>query len=591
MKKSAFIVLAVFLFAFISIAKEKTPNGWLTKFEKSNYLETPRYDETIAYFKKFEKASPYAKMIKIGVSPQGRDIYCLIASKDKCFTAAQAKKSGKPVVMVNNGIHSGEIEGKDACMLLLREILVTKEKAALLDKAILMVIPVFSVDGHERFGRFNRINQNGPVEMGWRTTAQNLNLNRDFLKADAPEMQAFLKLYSAWLPDFFIDSHTTNGADYQYTVTYEIERSENLYQPTAQFINKSFIPFIISKVEKEGFLTAPYINFWDEDIKKGIILRPTPPRFSHGYTAAQNRPGLLIETHMMKPYKDRVFATKSMIEATLEFVNKNSAELVSLNKAADVQVPLMYSVNKKPFPIMLNRTDEAEKIIFKGNKWIEDTSEISGGKRITYTKEKYDFEMPIYYKSKPVDSVIAPYAYLIPKEWSEIVERLKLHGVVVEELKKETRFDVERYKFTDPKFQEKPYEGHQQVNSPYNVFTEKVTAPAGTYVIKTNQRAIRVILHALEPKGYDAFLRWGFFNTIFEVKEYFEDYVMEREALKMIQENPILKEEFDKKLSQDKDFKSNPHRRLAWFYEKSPFFDKNLNLYPVMRLVNETAIK
>lgn len=591
MKKSAFTFLLVFTFSLCCHAGGGIPAEWLTKFEKSGYFETSRYDESIAYFKKFEKASPYAKMIKIGVSPQGRDIYCLIVSKDKCFTAALAKKSGKPVVMVNNGIHSGEIEGKDACMLLLREVLVTKEKAKLLDNAILMVIPVFSVDGHERFGKYNRINQNGPTEMGWRTTAQNLNLNRDFMKADAPEMQAFLKLYSAWLPDFFIDNHTTNGADYQYTVTYEIERSLNLYQETAKFLNSKFIPYVINKVEKDGFLTAPYINFWDEDIKKGIILRPTPPRFSHGYTAVQNRPGLLIETHMMKPYKERVFATKSMIEATLEFVNSNSAELVRLNKTADIQVPLEYSVNKKPFPILLNRTDESDKIIFKGNKWIEDTSEISGGKRITYTKEKYDFEMPIYYKSKMIDSVTAPYAYIIPREWSEIVNRLKLHGVIVEELKKETTLEVERYKFTDPKFQEKPYEGRQQVNSPYNVFTEKVTLPAGTFLIKTNQRAIRVIMHALEPKGYDAFLRWGFFNSIFEVKEYFEDYVMEREALKMIQENPKLKEEFDKKLSEDKELRGNPRKRLAWFYERSPYFDKNLNLYPVMRLVNETAIK
>ena len=587
MKKYTVALLSVFLFTLICRAQEKIPSGWLTKFETSNYLETPRYDESIQYFKKFEKASTYAKMIKFGTSPQGRDLYCLIISKDKCFTPAQAKKSGKPVVMIDNGIHSGEIEGKDACMLLAREILITKEKAALLDNAILMIIPVFSVDGHERFGKYNRINQNGPVEMGWRTTAQNLNLNRDFIKADAPEMQAFLKLYLSWLPDFFIDSHTTNGADYQYTVTYEIERSANLFEETARFISDKFIPSMVKRVEADGYLVAPYINFWDEDITKGIILRPTPPRFSHGYTPAQNRPGLLIETHMMKPYKDRVLATKSMIVATLEFVNKNGKELTELNKKADKQVPLDFSVNKKPFPIALNRTDEFEKIIFRGNKWIEDSSEISGGKRTTYTKEKYDFEMPLYAKSKVTDTVIAPYAYAVPREWAEIVNRLQLHGVIAEKLGKETTLEVERYKFSDVKFQEKPYEGRNGVNCKYSVYTEKVTLPAGTFIIKTNQRTVRIILQALEPKGVDSFLKWGFFNAIFEIKEYFEDYVMEREALKMIRENPRLKEEFEKKLNSDKEFSKDQHKRLAWFYEKSPFYDKNFNIYPVMRIINK----
>lgn len=587
MSKIYLFLLIFFVFSVNGHSQKKTGTEWLTFFEKSNYLETPRYKESIEYFKKFEKSSPYAKMIKFGVTPQGRDLYCLVVSKDKCFTPEKAKKSGKPVVMINNGIHSGEIEGKDASMLLLREILITKEKASLIDNAILLIIPVFNADGHERFSKFNRINQNGPEEMGWRTTAQNLNLNRDFMKADAPEMQTLLKLYSAWLPDFFVDTHTTDGADYQYTLTYEIERSENLFSGTVKLINDKFVPFMFKRVEQDGYLLAPYINFKDNDMTKGIILYATPPRFSHGYTAVQNRPGLLIETHMMKPYKDRVLATKSMLNMTLEFVNANQSELYSINKTADEQIIKDYCYNKKAFPISVERTEESEKFLFKGNKWIEDSSEISGAKRITYTNEKYDFEIPLYNKTAITDSVIAPFAYLIPQEWKEITERLKLHGVKVEVLKSDIQLEVERYKFKDVKFQARPYEGRQQVNCAYDVYKEKVTAPAGTFLIKTDQRTLRFILQALEPKGYDSFLRWGFFNAIFEVKEYFEEYVMEKEALKMIKENPGLKKDFDKKLGEDPEFKNNPHKRLAYFYEKSPYFDQKLNLYPIMRVINK----
>jgi hypothetical protein len=581
------VLFCLTVFAALVQAQNKVEDEWLTYFEKSNYLGTPRYKETMEYFKKLENNSPYVKIFKFGESPQGRDLNCVIISKDKCFTLDEVKKSGKPVIMICNGIHSGEIEGKDACMLLARDILITKEKADLIKNAILMIIPVFNVDGHERIGRYNRINQNGPEEMGWRTTAQNLNLNRDWMKADAPEMQAMLKLFSLWLPDFFIDTHTTDGADYQYTVDYGIEKYVDVYEETRNWINNKFIPFMENKVRADGFLVSPYAGFKDNDLRKGLVDWSMPPRFSHGYVAIQNRPALLVETHMIKPYKDRVFGTKSMLNAVLQFIGQNPDELVRLNKAADENAIEDYSINKKSFPIALKGTDEHERFIFKGLKSIEDSSEISGAKRITYTKEKYDLEIPFYNKVAVSDSVTAPYAYLIPREWKEIADRLKLHGISVEETKEDQTLKVERYKFKDVKFQQNSYEGRHQVNYSYNAYDEEVKIPAGTFVVKTAQRGIRVILHALEPKGPDSFLRWGFFNAIFEPKEYFEDYVMEKEALKMIRENPILKDEFEKKLKEDKEFRESANKRLSFFYERSPYYDRSLNVYPVMRVINK----
>ncbi|HSP87219.1 MAG TPA: M14 family zinc carboxypeptidase, partial [Ignavibacteriaceae bacterium] len=278
-----------FLLTSIVLSQEK--KDWETYFEKSNYLETPRYEESMEYFQKLSDYSEYAEMFSFGISPQGRDLNCLIVSKDKSFTVKSAKKSGKPIILLLNGIHSGEIEGKDASMILLREILVTKEKEYMLDDLILLVIPIFSVDGHERFGKYNRINQNGPEEMGWRTTAQNLNLNRDWMKADAPEMQVLLKLFSTWLPDFLIDSHTTDGADYQYTITFGYEFFKNIYAGTGKLLNDEFISFLHKKISDGGFLSYNYVGLknWTVGLDSGITFSASTPRLSTGYTAVQNR--------------------------------------------------------------------------------------------------------------------------------------------------------------------------------------------------------------------------------------------------------------------------------------------------------------
>lgn len=234
-------------------------------------------------------------------------------------------------MLIQNGIHPGEIEGKDACMLLLREILITKEKEHLLDNIILLIIPVLNVDGHERLSPFNRPNQNGPKIMGWRTNALNLNLNRDYLKADTPEIRSFLKLFNEWLPDFMIDNHTTNGADYQYHVTYGIETHQNIDKGLVNWIERDYLPYLIERVEADGFIVGPYMEFKAGTIESGILDLPAPPRLSHGYCARQNRVCLLVETHSLKPFANRVYSTKSMMEHTISFLNDHYGKIVSLN--------------------------------------------------------------------------------------------------------------------------------------------------------------------------------------------------------------------------------------------------------------------
>lgn len=579
-------IVIIFLFIIFINLFSQTSNYWKTHFEKSNYIETPSYEETIAYFKKFDRHSPYAKMISIGKSAEGRDIYVLIVSKEKAFTPRTAHQTKKPIIFIQNGIHAGEIDGKDASMILLREILITKEKASYIDNAILLVMPIFNVDGHERFSPFNRINQNGPREMGWRTNALNLNLNRDYMKADAQEMKIWLKFFNDWLPHVFVDCHTTNGADYQYEITYSCERYNNVNSDLGNWIKNDFLPFVENEVIRAGYKIAPYMWFKRDEIKNGIIDGVTPPRFSTGYVALQNRVALLVETHMLKDYKTRVFATYSMLDAVVRKANQSGKNLVDLIDSSEAKMIDDLTKKKKYLPLRFQASNEFVPFKFKGIKYEILPSIISGKDKIVYTGEKFELEIPLFNKPVPVDSVNVPNFYLIPKAYSNIIQILKLHGVKYETLKDQKKLVVEKYRFDEnTTWQRRPFEGRIMVNTKYETFVDTIIAAKGDYLIPLNQRSIKVIMHLLEPKSSDSFVAWGFFNSIFERKEYYEDYVMEKLAEEMYNSNEALRKEFEEKLKTDTTFANSPELRLEFFYRRSPYFDYNWLVYPIVQVL------
>ncbi len=563
-------------------------NYWLTHFEISGMTESPDYNSTIKYFEKFERNFSSVKTKDIGTTPQGRKIKLVIVSKDKAFTPEQARKTNKAVVLIQNGIHPGEIEGKDACMLLLREILVTKEKAHLLDNLIILIIPVLNIDGHERLSPFNRPNQNGPKKMGWRTNSLNLNLNRDYMKADTPEIKSFLKMFNQWLPDFMIDNHTTNGADYQYHVTYGIEKHQNLDRGLVYWVKNRYLPYLNRKVESEGFIVGPYMEFKNGTIESGILDLPSPPRLSHGYCAAQNRVCLLVETHSLKPFANRVFSTKSMMYHTLDFINSNHRELIELNRQADKNPVKNYLIEKKKFPLVLESNGKYDKYLFKGFEWYDEYSEIMGGVVRKYTNQPVEIEIPIFNQAKSLKKIFVPDAYLIPQEFKNVVEILNYHNIKFTQLSANKNFLVEKYRFKNVTFAPSPYEGRQLPDFQTECFEENVNLPKGTYVVPTKQRALRIIVNLLEPDAVDSFVHWGFFNAFFERKEYAEAYVMEPYARTMIENNPSLKNDFYKKLEADEKFRNNPLDRLDFFYKLSPFFDKGENIYPIIRLISKS---
>ncbi len=581
-------IFLTFLFTLIpGFGYGQSPQEWLTYYEQSGYVRTPRYGETVEYCRRLDKASPWVKYTSFGVSPQGRDLPLVILSKDQIFDPRKAAASGKAIVLIQSGIHSGEIDGKDASLMLMRDIAITKQYASLLDHTILLFVPIFNVDGHERFGPYNRINQNGPVEMGWRTTAQNLNLNRDYMKADTPEMHAMLRLFTTWLPDLYVDCHVTDGIDFQYDITYAIETAQNTDAGVARWIKEKLLPESLPKVEAAGHKIFYYVfPREDNDLSKGLTGGAAPPRFSTGYAALQNRPSMLIETHMLKPYRTRVEATYHFLRAMIECVNNDAHALRSAVRAADETTACLGLAPTPAFlPLSFRLTEQRSMVKFLGIATRFEPSTVSGGTRRIYTGEPVELTVPFYNDVLVTDSVAVPFAYLVPQEWRFVKERALLHGIRVEQLLRPVTLEVESYRFSDVKFRERPYEGRHGVTFTANPVREVRTYPRGTYVIRTNQRAAKVAVHLLEPRSPDSFVAWGFFSAIFEQKEYAESYVMEEIGAKMLAEDEQLRREFEQKVMSDSMFAKSPAARLNWLYLRSKWADPSLNVYPIGRLM------
>jgi hypothetical protein len=558
-------------------------DGWMTAYDSSGFLRTPRYDATVEYCKHLAGVSPWARYTPFGRSPQGRDLPLLIVSSDRAFTPAAAAKTGKPIILIQAGIHAGEIDGKDAGLALLRDMLIRKQSADLLDSVIILFVPIFNVDGHERFGPYNRINQNGPAEMGWRTTAQNLNLNRDYMKADTPEMRAMLSLFTTWLPDLYVDCHVTDGIDFQYDVTYTTELGPNIPRAVSGWMQDTLLARVLPAVEASGHRIFWYIFPREElDLSKGMQSGATSPRFSTGYAALQNRPSLLIETHMLKPYRVRVDATYHLLKAVLTVLHSHGRELRHLVHNADRVVAGTTEGMFEPLRFGIGKGFHMRR--FLGIRPRTEPSAISGGTRIMYTGEPLELDVPFYDEITVEDSVAVPRAYIVPPEWTFVPDILRAHGIRFERLAAGRTIDVDSYRFGNVQCASRPYEGRQAATYTTIPVHEQRSYPAGSLVIPVNQRAGRVAVHLFEPRSGDSFAAWGMFNSIFEQKESAEKFVMETVGKQMLEEQPELRKEFETLVAADSAFAGSPARRMNWLYLRSPWADTKLNVYPVGRL-------
>ncbi len=577
----------LFFWAATGVAQPTAHDPWETFFEASGGLRTPRYDSTVAYCRRLAAFSPLVHFTSFGQSAQGRALPLMIVSGERSFTPASARQAGKAVVLIQAGIHAGEIDGKDAGLMLLRDIVVRKQYPRLLDSLVVLFVPIFNVDGHERFGPYNRINQNGPAEMGWRTTAQNLNLNRDYMKADTPEMRALLKLFSTWLPDLYIDCHVTDGIDFQYDVTYTMELGPNIDVAVSGWARDNFLPSVLPAVEASGHKVFWYVMpREDSDLSKGLQGGGvSTPRFSTGYAALQNRPALLIETHMLKPYRTRVDATYHFLKASLQAVRMSLSRLKDAVLAADRRLESA-DPSVRVVPLRFKAGTGFHMRHFLGSKPRVEHSSLSGDTRIIYTGEPFEQDVPFYDESIVEDSVRMPEAYIVPPELTYVPELLRAHGIQFKQLPLPDSLDVESYRFTDVKFAERPYEGRQSVTFIALPVRGRRHFPAGSLLIPTRQRAAKVLVHLLEPRSPDSFAAWGFMNGIFEQKEYAEEYVMEKTGAELLSQQPALRQEFEERVRTDSSFAHTPAARLNWLLQHSPWGDPAIGLYPVGRLHN-----
>jgi len=551
-----------------------------TPWEAMGGNRTPRYDETVAYCRTLADAFPdQVRFTDFGTSPEGRALPLLVVDRGGRVQPAGrgGGDDGRTVLLVQACIHAGESCGKDAGLVLLRDLL---QDGGLPADLTILFIPIFNVDGHERFSPYSRVNQNGPEQMGWRATARNLNLNRDYVKADTVEMRAWLALWNRWRPDFLVDIHSTDGADYQYTVTIGLDR-ESLDPGLADWA-EGYLDALETGMAADGWPLAPYISFrkW-HDPRSGLKSWVAGPRFSQGYAAVRNRPGLLVETHMLKPYPERVRSTIALLERTVGYLQDQNATLRRLVREADGRTASA-AFRAEPLALDWQMTGEAEPFTFLGVAYEEVASELSGGRYFRYHADRPEtFTVDYYRQQEPSVSVRLPEAYLVPPAWADVVDRLEWHGVEVRRLAEPVELEVRSCRFTDVTWREQPYEGHHPLTFATEEIREARRFPAGTAVVDLAQPAARLIAHWLAPEGPDSAVRWDFFDAIFSRVEYVESYVIEAMMREMVAAQPALRDSLAAAMASDSTLAGDPWAIRNWFYERTPYFDDRVNVYPV----------
>jgi hypothetical protein len=430
--------------------------------------------------------------------------------------------------------------------------------------------------------------------MGWRTTSTYQNLNRDYMKADTPETRAWLTLWNHWSPDLFVDCHVTDGADYRYNITYQHEHHEGVAPAVLAWEKQVIDERVAPATEAAGNVVSWYLEFIDNrDLPKGIRDFNGSPRFSTGYTPLRNRPGILIETHMLKPYRPRVIGTYDFLRFTLAEVSRDPDSLLAAVRAADEKTVAdgrTYDSTKR-YPLDFELTDKPTPYKLRAVEYHTEISDVSGAERVIFGSKPLDLTVPLYNDFRVKTAVAPPLDYIVPAQWKDVIELLRIHGLEFETTREPVTLDVESYRFVDVKWANGPFEGRLMPSFKVEVVHERRTFPAGSAIVPLAQKLAKVAMNLLEPAAPDSLVHWGFFNATFEQKEYGEDYVVETLAREMLASNSGLREEFEKKVSTDPKFAASPRARLEFFYRRSPYWDRQMNLYPVGRITTPLTRK
>jgi murein tripeptide amidase MpaA len=550
---------------------------WVTPAEAGRFESTPRYDETVAWLRRLAAAAPELAMVSLGRSPEGRDLWMVVGSADRARTPEALRASGRPTLFVQAGIHAGEIDGKDAGLMLLRDMTVAGTRRELLQGANLLFVPIFNVDGHERFSAFTRVNQRGPREAGWRTTSRNLNLNRDYAKLDAPETRAMVHALHAWDPDLLLDIHVTDGADYQYDVTFGCHGARGWSPRIGAWLESAFMPAVAADLKAMGHVPGPLIwNIDDQDLSKGLLAAQGQPRFSTGYADARHLPGVLLENHSLKPYRQRVLGAYVLMESAMKLLAREKVALRHAIEADRARRSDAVALDWK------RRDGPPETLELLAVEWKNET--LPGGKTWPrWTGRPVTLRVPLVRQDAPLATVRRPKAYWIPPAWSDVIDRLQAHGMGVERINEPRVLDLEMYRLQDPKLEAEAFEGHVRVAVRPVTERRRETWPAGSVRVSTDQALGDLAVLLLEPSSPDSFFQWGFFHEVLQPTEYVEAYIMEPTAEAMLAEDPALRAELEAAARADPTLASDAAARRQWLYQRTPFFDERWRLYPVGR--------
>ena len=580
------LLLALLSAVPLSAVANAPATGLTTVSERSGFKATGRYDEVVKLCAAFAKAYPkQVKCIEFGRTPEDRPMLALVATRSGAFTPQAAAKGGIPVTLIQGGIHAGEIDGKDAGFLALREVLENRLARGTLEKQVLLFVPVFNVDGHERFQQWNRPNQRGPVEMGWRTTAQNFNLNRDYVKADSPEMQAMLTLVNAWDPLTYVDLHVTNGAKFQHDVSIQVEPVYSA-DPDLRKAGLALRDNVIADIAKLGSTPQSYYMSFakTDDPQSGFVDGVSDPRFSTGYFPLRNRMAMLVETHAWKDYPTRVRITHNSVISVLEQVAKHGKGWQLAAASADVRAARLAGT---PVALTYKTLEQSKMVDFNGYEYTRTLSDVSG---ILMTR--YDETKPQVWRVPLRDEVVAdlevaaPRAgYIVPAAHAAAVSaKLRLHGIAFRKLDKSLDgFASETFRAGKATFSAASFESHQRLTVEGSWKSETRDVQRGALFVPIAQPKARLVMAMLEPQAPDSLLAWGMFNNAFERKEYMEEYVAEDVAREQMAANPALAAEFKRRIESDPAFAQNAHARLEFFARRHSSWDERLNLYPVLR--------
>ena len=566
-------------------APDPVPEEWLTPAERSGFEATPTYDETLAFLRRLEVVLPEMKLDFFGTSASGRAMPLVILSPDRAFTPEAAQALAKPVVLIQAGIHAGEIDGKDAVLLLLRDVALGGRRD-LLNAATLLILPLYNVDGHERVSPFNRPNQDGPVAgMGFRTTADGHDLNRDYLKLVTPEARQLVQLINAWQPHLLVDSHVTDGVDLDWVITWAVPEAPLLAAPVDRWLQQN-LPPVLAAVEAAGHLQGPYVSLVDNlDPAQGFESLVFEPRYSTGYLPLRNRPVVLLETHSHKPYRARVLATRDFLAALVVQAGRAGSALRSAIAEAALAVVQLGQAGAPPSDIVVKYVRGApEPYRVPFYDWTRSPSLVTGGEVLHYRREVVKaLEVPWFHRLEPAATLPRPRGYLVLPGWPEIERRLVDHGLRFARLPQELELTVETARLSQPKPSTASYQGLTPLGASVARASERRTLPAGTLWVPADQPDFAVAVQLLEPEAPDSVLSWGLVSSLFEGKEYIDSGALELFARRALAD-PEVAAQWGRALA-DSAFAADRMARYRWWFARTPYWDEQIGLYPVFRLM------